>query len=236
MVTIEQTDLQIYREKLSGNWWDGRFKSFFADVVVSGEVEKESTGDGYYWRKEVCSAFVGDSAFCDLVFFSELKDGYFTSYPAFGVCPSRNRRYSKREKIELFFDPVGYAAKIDGDEITCYNPLMLRPFRRQTGYCIGAIFREKSLGKNFQRMYIVSAQELCDKVKWQDLVKFAKPYDDYFAVAHVEQVPVKSFCRDFESYEVVPLYIGEWCVAVRLPGGYQGKFEYISYAEYMEKF
>lgn len=236
MVHIESLNLQIYREKLPENWWDGRFNSFSVDVVASGGVEKESIGDGYYWRKEVCSAFVGDSAFCDLVFFSELRDGYFTSYPAFGVCPSRNRRYSKREKIELFFDPVGYAAKIDRDEITCYNPLMLRPFRGQTGYCIGAIFREKSLGKNFQKMYLVSAQELCDKVKWQDLVKFAKPYDDYFAAARVEEVGVKPLFCNSKSDFPEPLYIGERCVAVRLPGEKDGKFEYISYKEYMEKF
>lgn len=236
MVTIEETNLKIYREKLPQNWWNGRFNSFSAEVVACGDIEEEVLEREYYWLRERCSVFVDNSnAFCDFIFFSELKDGYLTSYPAFGICPTKNRRYSKREKIELFFDSKGYAAEIAGDEIVSYHPLMLRPFQGQTGYCIGAIFRKKALEKRLQQVCAISAQELCDKVKWQDLAKFAKPYNDYFAVAKVEPVPVKSFFRGLCSYKAEPLYIGERCVAVRLPGKGLDAFEYISYAEYMEK-
>lgn len=237
METIERLDLNIYREKLPQNWWDGRFKSFFAEVVACGDIEEEVKEPDYYWRRERCSVFVdGSRAFCDFVFFSELKDGYLTSYPAFGICPARNKRYSKREKIELFFDTKGYAAEIAGDEIISYNPLMLRPFQGQTGYCIGAIFRKKPLGIRVPEVCAISAQELCDRVKWQDLVKFAKPYNDYFAAAKVEPVPAKIICRKRGSYKTEPLYIGERCIAVRLPGAATDEFEYISYAEYTEKF
>ena len=240
MVRIEDLDLEIYQEKLSDNWWDGRFNLINAEVVEQGDVIEKQIEANHYWLKECCAVFVGknDRPVCDFIFFSEMKDGCYTPYPAFMVSPSRNRRYSKRRKCELYVDAKGYGANFSAGEVLCYSSLMLPPFKGQTGYCIGTIVRKICLTNNRQSIEIASPDVLCDNVKWQDLVKFAKPYDDYFAAARVEEVPSKSFINRGREYKAIPLYIGNRCVAVWLPNWYVDEYnsEYISYKEYMENF
>lgn len=144
--------------------------------------------------------------------------------------------------LKLYFDVRGYGVRIDGDEITYFSPLMLRPFRGQTGYCIGGLKKVTTVGHAGDildtRVSLVSSEELLERADWRCMLRFAKPYSDYFAAAGVEKIERRPFCHSVCKFDAIPLYIGNRCVGVRLPIGDRlgPGLKYVSYETYLKYF
>lgn len=172
--------------------------------------------------------------------FTTIENGIFTTYSFFKLVtesePVSEDDFPEASLVyETFYqDPVGYGATTGNNFYSCFNALMLPPFQNQTGYCIGGIYTQTELDKDFQKKkidrYLVTPKEFCAKVPWQHLMKYAKPYNAYFAAARVKQYPNKIFT----GQRVVPLYIADICVGAELLGNQEPNCrEYISFEDYL---
>lgn len=241
MIEISENLFEVYSENLPQNWWDGSFNVLSAKICRHGRLVEERIEENAYWRKERLPLFVGENEIWGcLECFSQFRNGQYLPYPAFAlteILPEDGQKSISDFKVslELYFDAKGYSASMVSDGVVSYHPLMLRPFQNQTGYCIGGIQRTTFFGKNLSKYCIITLEHLCDKMRWQDLVRFAKPYSDYFAAAGVSRVISFDFEWMRHVYQTVPLYVGRRCVAVKIQGGIEISDQYISYQEYKEK-
>lgn len=253
-VKLEDIRTEIYSEKLPENWWDGRFNTMSVGVTEKAFIESVSREP--FRRKLVAGLGLSDvqgrfefSELC-LSSFQTIQDGEFVSHPFFQietVSASAKRRLadSRMDILKLYFDARGYGVRIDGNEVTYFSPLMLRPFQGQTGYCVGGLKRVMAAGRAGEildvRVSLVSTEKLLEKTDWRCLLRFAKPYDDYLAAAGVEEVECRHFRHSVCGYYAVPLYIGSRCVGARLPLKTQNDefgpgLKYVSYETYLKYF
>ncbi len=253
-VKLEDIQSEVYNEKLPENWWDGRFNVMSVGVTEKAFIEAVSRDP--FRRKLVAVLGMPDaggrfvfSGLC-LSSFQVIQNGEFISHPFFrieaaGDLIQKHLAGSRMDILKLYFDARGYGVRTDGNEITYFSPLMLRPFQGQTGYCIGGLKKITTIGRVGEildvRVSLVSTEKLLEKTDWRCLLRFAKPYDDYLAAAGVEKVESRHFRYSVCGAYAVPLYIGSRCIGVHLPLKTQNdKFslglKYVSYETYLKYF
>lgn len=236
MKDITKMELNICRPKLLKQWWDGQFSKVHFGL---GSVSKiAAVFDDAELHQEIHNElYLGKDCIGILSSFRLLKNEVWVHHPFFSYHPLTEKRSDlSTTQLTLYKDCNGYGAYIEKGELICYHPLMLPPFQDQIGYCIGALKQSELIfpqQKNIaKKCSLTTIKHLCANVNWQHLIRFAKPYNDYFAAANVKKVPsVEVCCPGHWHSNTVPLYIGNYCVAVNLWDNI-----YISYEEYSEKF
>lgn len=236
MKEITSMELHLYKEELPKQWWDGQLIEVLFGLGSANKIAA-AFGDAELHQEIHNELYLGKEYVGILSSFRLLKNQVLVHYPFFGYysLPPKCSGPSTTQ-LTLYKDCHGYGAHIENGELICYHPLMLPPFQNQTGYCIGALMQSELIfpqPKNIaKKCYLTTTKQLCANVDWQHLVRFAKPYNDYFAAANVKKIPSEVFYYRKQPYGLtVPLYLGDQCVAV-----YLNKCGYISYTEYLEKF
>lgn len=227
---------------------DEDYRESIKDQLASNrypvEISERIKGDTF-WRCERVPFYYGGDKFGLLESFSLLENGVYKEYPIFSlIVDSIPYRGSYKDhpadedsiKVRLSFDSVGYSASIVEGGVICYHPLMLPPSEQETGACIGGIQRFVPFGKRLSVLSVISPEALCERMQWQDLVKYAKPYSDYFAAAGVSEVKAEKFRSTSRNvtYRACPLYIGKRCIAVKIGASNSLEEKYISYEEYKD--
>lgn len=232
--------MEIYKEYLPPCWWDGRFNRFNVKCSWKYKIMTLELGSETMWQERQWFIVMDKLTQVSLRSFTTIENGIFTTYSFFKLVtesePVSEDDFPEASLVyETFYqDPVGYGATTGNNFYSCFNALMLPPFQNQTGYCIGGIYTQTELDKDFQKKkidrYLVTPKEFCAKVPWQHLMKYAKPYNAYFAAARVKQYPNKIFT----GQRVVPLYIADICVGAELLGNQEPNCrEYISFEDYL---
>ena len=233
--------MEIYKEILPPCWWDGRFVKFSVKCSQSYNILAMELGSETMWQKRQWFIFMDKLTRFSLSSFATIEGETFTGHPFFSVVQEDKlvfqRDFSEDTLgYETFYqDPVGYGVKIKDRSYISFSALMLPPFQNQTGYCIGGVYFHTEFDKDFQKKmtncYLVTPEEFCAEVSWKHLVKYAKPYNAYFAAARVKQYPEKLY----KERKVVPLYIAGICVGAELLGAKeQNCREYISFEDYFK--
>lgn len=242
MKDITKMELNIYRPKLLKQWWDGQFSEVSFTMGSANKIA--AAFDDAELHQEIHNLlYRGEDCIGILSSFRILKDEVLVHYPFFRYLPFfRSHALPPKHSdlstmpLTLYKDCRGYGAHIENGKLICYHPLMLPPFQDQIGYCIGALRQSELIfpqQKNIvTKCSLATIEQLCTNVNWRQLIRFAKPYNDYFAAANVKKVPSKNvYYPGFWTSTTVPLYIGDRCVAVKLWDNI-----HISYEEYLEKF
>jgi hypothetical protein len=242
MIKLETVELEVLREeKVKRKPVLGRVE---IEISQHSLVISERIFDDVWRRQEQYAAYYQGKIFGSLCRTVEFKEGYFVEHQPFALIKASGssvaRSYPSMRQ-NLYFDTTGYGAVLEDDKIVSYSPLL---YQSEDGYCVAAVKRSVKVGgkkafwnKPFSAAFdLVSTELLCEKMKWQDMIPFARPYNACFEAADVVEVEAKTFMRGNHTCQAVPLYLGKQCVAVMLPGDILGRKEYISYREYMQKF
>ena len=233
--------MEIYKECLSPCWWDGRFVKINIKCSLMYKILALEFGSKTMWQERQWFFFMDKQMRISLHSFATIENEIFTGHPFFKLVmenePVSESDFPEASLVyETFYqDPVGYGATTGNNFYSSFSALMLPPFQNQTGYCIGGIYFRTELDENFQKKktenYLVTPEEFCAKISWKHLVKYAKPYNAYFAAARVKQYPDKIFA----VRKVVPLYIANICVGAELLDSKEKPYcrEYMSFKDYM---
>ena len=238
--------MKIYKEKLPPQWWDGRFNVIDVKCSLNFGIELSEIGLDYLWQKRKSAFFMNETTSMFLQSFVSIKDGVYRNHAYFRLVKDAQKKVSIQDCskddwiFERFYvDAIGYGAKVEKNCYSAYHALMLPPFQNQTGYCIGALcyvteFDNYMGTKKKMDVYVLTPEEFCAKVPWQHLMKYAKPFDDFFDAARICTFPEKSYLdRRQRGRRVVPLYIGTSCAGAEIPDAKEsGCREYISFEDY----
>ena len=238
--------MEIYSEKFVPNWWDGRFSPIDAKCCLDFKIVASEIGSDSLWQERKSAIFMNETTSMFLQSFVTIEDGVYRNHAYFSLVKEDDTAVSCQDcpddvlTFERFYiDPAGYGVKLEKNGYSSFHALMLPPFQGQTGYCIGAVFYktefDEKTGKKKTNPYLVTPEEFCKNVPWQHLVKYAKPYNEYFRAARVQKFCDKVYTQiNGRMRKVVPLYITGNCIGAEiLDGEIPGCREYVSFEDYL---
>ena len=239
--------MEIYSENLVPDWWDGCFNPVDVQCSLDFKIVASKIGSDSLWLERKSAIFMNETTSMFLQSFVTIEDGVYRNHAYFSLVKEKDAAVSCPDcpndmlTFERFYiDATGYGAKVEKNVYSAFHALMLPPFQGQTGYCIGAVFYETKFdgktGKKKTDPYLVTSEEFCKNVPWRHLIKYAKPYNEYFRAAQVQKFPDKIYTQiNGRMRKVVPLYITGNCIGAEiLDGEIPGCREYVSFEDYLK--